>query len=71
MSPDPNLRGIGERSETLALKYLMKKGYTILERNYQTLHGEVDLTLKDGETLVFAEVKLCEGGWASEIRLRQ
>lgn len=61
MSPDPNLRGVGERGETLALKYLVKKGYTILERNYQTRYGEVDLILKDGTTLVFREVKLRRG----------
>ncbi len=47
MSPDPNLPGVGERGETLALKYLAKKGYTILERKYHTRHGEVDLILKD------------------------
>ncbi len=61
MSPDPNSRGVGERGETLALKYLVKKRYTLLERNYQTRHGEVDLTLRDGTTLVFAEVKLRRG----------
>ena len=57
MSSDPNRRRLGNRGETLALKYLMKKGYALLDRNYGTRHGEVDLILRDGKILVFAEVK--------------
>lgn len=47
----------GNRGETLACTILKKKGYEILERNYRYGHGEIDIIARDGETLVFVEVK--------------
>ncbi len=47
----------GRRGEFLAEKFLKKKGYRILERNYRTQFGEVDLVARDGKALVFVEVK--------------
>jgi len=47
----------GRHGEFLAEKYLCKKGYRILERNYRTQFGEVDLVARDGKFLVFIEVK--------------
>ncbi len=61
MSPDLNRRRVGNRGEALALRYLVKKGYTPVERNYRTRRGEIDLILNDGNTLVFVEVKLRRG----------
>jgi putative endonuclease len=53
--PDPKETGqIGERS---AERELRRMGYKIIARNYRTRRGEVDLIAKDGETLVFIEVK--------------
>lgn len=51
-------RADGERGESVALAYLESLGYTLVERNFQTRYGEIDLILRDGGTLVFCEVKL-------------
>lgn len=51
----------GDRGERLALDYLLDKGYSVVERNYRTRYGEIDLILRSGGTLVFVEVKLRRG----------
>jgi putative endonuclease len=43
--------------EELAAAYLGGRGYRILERNFRTRSGEIDLIARDGDTLVFVEVK--------------
>ena len=48
----------GSRGENAAAKFLEQKGYKIIERNYTKPGGEIDLIAKDGETVVFVEVKL-------------
>ncbi|MBW1841403.1 MAG: YraN family protein [Deltaproteobacteria bacterium] len=54
----PNQRQkFGKESETTAVKYLKKNGYKILERNYRTKLGEIDIIAKDRDALVFVEVK--------------
>jgi len=47
----------GNYGEGLASVYLKKQGYKILERNYRIRGGEVDIVTRDGEYLVFVEVK--------------
>ena len=47
----------GRKKEALAARYLEKRGYRILEKNYRTKHGEVDIIAKDKDTIVFVEVK--------------
>ena len=47
----------GEKGETIAERLLKKKGYKILERNYRTKLGEIDIIAKDKKTIVFVEVK--------------
>ena len=47
----------GVTGEELAEKYLAGRGMTPVTRRYRGLDGEVDLILRDGETLVFVEVK--------------
>ena len=47
----------GADGERLAAQYLERRGYRILEHNYRTRMGEIDLIAKDGGTLVFVEVK--------------
>lgn len=47
----------GGRGENLACAVLQKKGYEIVERNYHYGHGEIDIVARDGNTLVFVEVK--------------
>jgi putative endonuclease len=39
----------------------MRQGYELVERNYRTRYGELDLILRHENTLVFAEVKLRRG----------
>ncbi len=56
-----NTRRTGDRGETLAVQHLSRMGYKLVERNYRTRYGEIDLILRDGETLVFVEVKLRRG----------
>ncbi|MBQ8426215.1 MAG: YraN family protein [Clostridia bacterium] len=48
---------LGRAGEVKAAEFLKKKGYKILEKNYKTHIGEIDLIAKDGEALVFVEVK--------------
>jgi putative endonuclease len=48
---------LGRRGEDLAASHLRDKGWEILERNYRTRLGEVDLICQDGNTIVFVEVK--------------
>ena len=53
-----NTRKTGDRGEALARGYLARRGYEILESNYRTRYGEIDLVARRKETLVFVEVKL-------------
>ncbi|MBI3148005.1 MAG: YraN family protein [Betaproteobacteria bacterium] len=48
----------GAEAENLAERYLVAKGLEILERNFRCRGGEIDLIARDGETLVFVEVRL-------------
>ncbi|MCR5793484.1 MAG: YraN family protein [Lachnospiraceae bacterium] len=41
----------------MAAKYLTEQGYVVLEKNLFTPYGEIDLIAKEGETLVFTEIK--------------
>ena len=50
-------RETGLGGEALAVSHLQKKGYEILARNYRCLFGEVDVIARDGNCVVFVEVK--------------
>ena len=47
----------GKKSESLAAWYLKKNGYKIIEQNYRTALGEIDIIAKEKKTIVFVEVK--------------
>ena len=47
----------GDYGEAMAALHLRAQGYAILARRYRTQRGEIDLIAKEGETVVFAEVK--------------
>lgn len=47
----------GKRGEDLAVSHLLEKGYRIIARNYRCLYGEADIIARDGDTIVFVEVK--------------
>jgi putative endonuclease len=48
----------GDRAERIAAEYLQGKGLAVIETNYRSRWGEIDLILRDRDTLVFAEVRL-------------
>jgi putative endonuclease len=50
-------RLLGERGERLAARHLKRQGMRILLRRYRSEQGEIDLIARDGDTLVFVEVK--------------
>jgi putative endonuclease len=54
-------RRSGAWGEELALRYLTQRGYELVERNYRTRYGELDLILRHEDVLVFVEVKLRRG----------
>ncbi len=53
-------QALGIRGENLAVAELERCGYAILARRYRTRHGEIDIVARDGETIVFVEVKAKE-----------
>lgn len=52
-----NKRAIGTAYEKQAGEYLIQQGYEIVEYNFRCRQGEIDIIARDGEYLVFAEVK--------------
>ena len=48
---------LGKHGEDLACEELQRRGYAILARRYRTRFGEIDIVAKDGDTIVFVEVK--------------
>lgn len=56
-----NKREIGSRFEAEAAAYLEKKGMILEKRNFRCRQGEIDLIARDGEYLVFVEVKYRSG----------
>ena len=52
-----NKREIGKVYEKRAGAYLEQHGYKVIEYNFQSRQGEIDIIAKDGEYLVFVEVK--------------
>lgn len=69
MSPE------GAAAEQFAAEFLMQQGLVLLTRNYRSRFGEIDLIMRDGETLVFVEVRLRRnsrfGGAAASIDARK
>jgi putative endonuclease len=48
---------LGKKGEEMALRFLKKRGYRIIEQNYVCKMGEMDLIAKEKDTLAFIEVK--------------
>ena len=60
---------LGKRGEELALKKVRRLGYKCIAQNYRCALGEIDLIAKDGDCLVFIEIKTRKGkslGYAKE-----
>lgn len=47
----------GQRGEQLAVDHLIRKGYTVVHRNYRYLKAEIDIIAKKGDILAIVEVK--------------
>jgi len=47
----------GEEAEALAARFLASQGLEVVARNYRTRFGEIDLVAREGDTLVFVEVR--------------
>lgn len=56
--PKPDRRVVGSRGEDAAARYLEARGIAIVARNFRTRRGEIDLIARDGDTLVFVEVRV-------------
>ena len=52
------MRAHGDRAEEAAAIFLQQQGLIITGRNYHCRFGEIDLIARDGETLVFVEVRM-------------
>lgn len=65
----------GALAEQWAAHYLQKQGLKLIEQNYRSRFGEIDLIMQDGATLVFIEVRLRRngdfGGAAASIDFRK
>ena len=48
---------VGKKGESVAVRYLKKQGYKIIEQNYRSKAGEIDIIARERKTLVFVEVK--------------
>jgi putative endonuclease len=56
MAQDPRTR-LGKLGERLAADHLVARGYEVIERNFRTRDGELDIVARTGSVLVFCEVK--------------
>lgn len=74
MQQDPRQQ-MGRDGEALARAALRRGGYEILEERYRTPFGEIDVIARDGDTLVFVEVKARRddhfGGGAAAVTVRK
>jgi putative endonuclease len=59
-------RLLGDRGERAAARFLRRQGMRVVVRGYRTTQGEIDLIARDGDTLVFVEVKTRRHGTPSE-----
>lgn len=50
-------RAFGQQNEGIAVDYLKRKGYVVLHTNWHCPYGELDIIARDGDTLVFVEVR--------------
>lgn len=55
--PSPTARQAGQAGEDTALDYLTKQGLVLVERNFRRRQGEIDLIMRERDTLVFVEVR--------------
>lgn len=61
MTYKSNNRDVGAKKEAAAASFLQKQGIRILQKNFRSRNGEIDLIGQDEDTLVFFEVKYRSG----------
>ena len=59
---DPR-QALGRGAEDAAAAHLTRAGFRVLERNVRLGHGEIDLVCRDGDAVVFVEVKCRRATW--------
>lgn len=52
------MRKLGNRGEDLAVDFLESRGFELIERNFSSRFGEIDIIARDGKYIIFVEVKL-------------
>ena len=57
---------LGKNGENIAASYLLKNGFTILERNWRSGRDEIDIIATDSDLLVIVEVKTRTSAWFGE-----
>lgn len=63
--PTPKRR-LGDHGEQIAAAYLEQRGYTLITRNWRCRSGEIDLVARDGDQIVFVEVRTRRDEYALE-----
>lgn len=54
---EASARTLGDRGEAAAAKFIKAEGFRIIEKNFRCKSGEIDIIARDGDTVVFVEVK--------------
>jgi putative endonuclease len=62
MKSNASARSDGARYEDIALDHLERAGLALIERNYACRYGEIDLVMRERDTVVFVEVRYRRGG---------
>jgi putative endonuclease len=62
MRSNASARSAGARYEDIALDHLERAGLALIERNYACRYGEIDLVMRERDTVVFVEVRYRRGG---------
>jgi len=53
----PHTRARGSAAEAEGIRYLERQGYEVLDTNFTTKAGEIDVIAQEGDTLCFVEIK--------------
>ena len=56
-------RTLGQAAEAAAADWLARAGFAVIERNVRFREGEIDLVCRDGDAIVFVEVKCRRAHW--------
>jgi len=57
MQENKGNHSLGDRGESIAATFLQGAGFSIVERNFRCVCGELDIVARDGRAIVFVEVK--------------